>query len=82
VTPQENTKNIVIFSDGTGNQLKAKGNTSVLRLHSMTRETATQIRFYDPGVGTEGSSRALTGSAEELPSCWGWFSATEPSGTL
>lgn len=54
-------KNLVIFSDGTGNQLKAKGNTNVIRLHSMTRETATQLRFYDPGVGTEGSPRALTG---------------------
>ena len=55
------SKSIVIFSDGTGNQLKAKGNTNIVRLHSMTQETSTQLRFYDPGVGTEGSPRALTG---------------------
>jgi uncharacterized protein (DUF2235 family) len=53
-------KNLVIFSDGTGNQLKAKGSTNVLRLHAMTRESPTQIRFYDPGVGTEGAPQALT----------------------
>jgi uncharacterized protein (DUF2235 family) len=54
-------KNLVVFSDGTGNQLKATGNTNVLRLHAMTREIPDQLRFYDPGVGTEGSPRALTG---------------------
>jgi uncharacterized protein (DUF2235 family) len=26
----------------------------------MTRETPTQLRFYDPGVGTEGSPQATT----------------------
>jgi len=58
-------KSLVIFSDGTGNQLKAKGNTNVVRLHALTRETETQIRFYDPGVGTEGSPRALTAAGRE-----------------
>ena len=53
-------KNLVIFCDGTGNQLKAKGNTNVIRLHGMTRETPAQIRYYDPGVGTAGSPQALT----------------------
>ena len=53
-------KNLVIFSDGTGSQLKARGNTNVIRLHRMTRETPTQIRFYDPGVGTAGAPQALT----------------------
>jgi uncharacterized protein (DUF2235 family) len=57
---QQDGKRLVLFSDGTGNQLKAKGNTNVLRLHSMTRETPDQLRYYDPGVGTEGSPRALT----------------------
>jgi uncharacterized protein (DUF2235 family) len=53
-------KNLVIFSDGTGNHLKAKGNTNVIRLHRMTLETPDQIRFYDPGVGTAGAPQALT----------------------
>ncbi|MEX1207508.1 MAG: DUF2235 domain-containing protein [Acidimicrobiia bacterium] len=53
-------RNLVVFSDGTGNQLKAKGNTNVLRLHAMTRETPEQVRFYDPGVGTEAAPQALT----------------------
>ena len=55
------SKNLVIFSDGTGNELKAKGNSNAMRLHGMTLETSQQIRFYDAGVGTQGSSQALTG---------------------
>ncbi len=58
--PDRESKSIVVFCDGTGNQLKAKGNTNVLRLHRMTLETPTQLRFYGPGVGTEGSPRAST----------------------
>lgn len=53
-------KNLAIFCDGTGNQLKAKGNTNVLRLHAMTRVTPNQLRYYEPGVGTQGSAKALT----------------------
>lgn len=54
------TKNLVIFCDGTGNELKAKGNTNVLRLHGMSLESPGQVRFYTAGVGTQGSPQALT----------------------
>jgi uncharacterized protein (DUF2235 family) len=57
------SKNLVVFSDGTGSQFKAKGNTNVVRLHALTRETPNQLRFYEPGVGTQGSPRALTAIA-------------------
>lgn len=53
-------RNLVIFCDGTGNELKARGNTNVVRLHSMVPEGADQLCFYIPGVGTRGSSQALT----------------------
>ena len=46
-------KNIVICLDGTGNQLKARGNTNVVRLYEMLDlDEAEQIAYYDPGVGT------------------------------
>ena len=56
-------KNIVVLSDGTGNELKTKGNTNVVRIFAlMTRdEPASQVTFYDPGVGTMGAQGALTG---------------------
>ncbi len=56
-------KNIVVLSDGTGNELKTKGNTNVVRLFAlMTRGApSSQVMFYDPGVGTMGAQGALTG---------------------
>ena len=53
-------RNLVIFCDGTGNELKARANTNVIKLHEMTLDDTTQTCFYLPGVGTRGSSRALT----------------------
>jgi uncharacterized protein (DUF2235 family) len=46
-------KNIVVCLDGTGNQLKAKGSTNVVRLFEMLdlNDPATQVAYYDPGVG-------------------------------
>ena len=56
-------KNIVLCLDGTGNQLKAKGNTNVLRLYEMLRfdDPGRQLVYYDPGVGTFGSQGAMLG---------------------
>jgi uncharacterized protein (DUF2235 family) len=55
-------KNIVICFDGTGNQLKAKGNTNVVRLFEMLdlSDPTKQIAYYDPGVGTFSSAGAWT----------------------
>src|SRR2546423_4525791 len=48
--------------DGTGNQLRAKGNTNVVRLYEMLdlSEPSKQIAYYDPGVGTFGAQGAWT----------------------
>ena len=55
-------KNIVMCLDGTGNQLKAKGNTNVVRLYDMLalHDPTSQVAFYDPGVGTFGAQGAVT----------------------
>lgn len=61
-------KNIVICLDGTGNQLKAKGNTNVLRLFEMLdlSDPDRQIAYYDPGVGTFSSRAAWSSPAKRL----------------
>lgn len=46
-------KNIVICSDGTGNEY-GKNNTNVVETYSICQKTASQTVFYDPGVGTGG----------------------------
>lgn len=48
-------KNIVICCDGTGNEIDANL-SNVLKLFRITRKTADQVVFYDPGVGTISSS--------------------------
>lgn len=66
-------KNIVICLDGTGNQLKAKGNTNVLRLFQMLDLTdpLRQIGYYDPGVGTFSSRAAWTTLGKRLSKLMG-----------
>lgn len=53
-------KNVVMCLDGTGNQLKAKGNTNVVKLFQMLdlSDPSQQIGYYDPGVGTFSASGA------------------------
>jgi uncharacterized protein (DUF2235 family) len=55
-------KNIVVLCDGTGNELKTRGNTNVVRLSALLEkgDPDRQVTFYDPGVGTMGSQGALT----------------------
>ncbi|MGW5072390.1 DUF2235 domain-containing protein [Rhodococcus sp. NPDC004095] len=54
-------KNIVICLDGTGNRIRASGNTNVIRLFRALENTAgRQIVYYDPGVGTFSSAGAWT----------------------
>lgn len=53
-------KNIVIFSDGTGQKGGVGSNTNVYKLFNMVEDrTKRQIAFYDPGLGT--NWRAITG---------------------
>jgi len=53
-------KNIVIFSDGTGQKGGVGSNTNVYKLFNMVEDrTDRQIVFYDPGLGTDW--RKITG---------------------
>ncbi len=47
------SKNIVIFSDGTGQDGGTKHNTNVYKLFEMLEHrTSRQVAFYDRGLGT------------------------------
>ena len=46
-------KNIVICSDGTGNEY-GENNTNVVETYSICKKSDKQVVFYDPGVGTGG----------------------------
>ena len=55
-------KNIVIFSDGTGQEGGSGTNTNVYKLFNMVRDRSPdQIAFYDRGLGT--GWRKVTGNA-------------------
>jgi uncharacterized protein (DUF2235 family) len=48
------SKNIVVFSDGTGQKGGVGSNTNVYKLFNMVEDrTERQIAFYDPGLGTD-----------------------------
>jgi len=56
-------KNLVVFSDGTGQEGGVGENTNVYKLFNMVEDrTASQIAFYDQGLGT-GKTRKLLGKA-------------------
>lgn len=56
------SKNIVVFSDGTGQEGGKKFNTNVYHLFNMIEDrTSKQIAFYDRGLGT--GWRKFTGKA-------------------
>ena len=59
------TKNIALCFDGTGNVVRATGNTNVLLLFKrLTFDPETQLTYYDPGVGTFSSGGAWTPAAQ------------------
>ena len=58
------TRNIVIFSDGTGQDGGSERNTNVYRLFTMAEQrTERQLCFYDPGVGSTGLVSKVPGLA-------------------
>jgi hypothetical protein len=61
-------KNIVVCLDGTGNQLKARGSTNVVRFFELLdlSDPAAQIAYYDPGVGTFSAHGAWTPAARSV----------------
>ena len=55
------SKNIVVFSDGTGQKGGVNFNTNVYKLFNMVEDrTNNQVAFYDPGCGTD--FRKVTGN--------------------
>lgn len=62
-------RNLVICCDGTSNQF-SKDRTSVIKLfHALVKDTATQLVYYHPGIGT----RAPTGIGTKAG---GWLART------
>jgi uncharacterized protein (DUF2235 family) len=61
-------KNVVVCLDGTGNQVKARGSTNVVRLYELLdlRDPGRQVAYYDPGVGTFSAAGAWTPAARTL----------------
>lgn len=55
-------KNIVVCLDGTGNQVRARASTNVVRLFEMLdlSDPTRQIAYYDPGPGTFSAQGAWT----------------------
>lgn len=58
-------KNIVICCDGTGNQF-GRDNTNAVKLHSMLKFNATQVTYYNRGVGTFSIRPALVRPIESF----------------
>lgn len=55
-------KNIVVFSDGTGQEGGEGPETNIYKMFNMIEDrTPTQIAFYDPGLGTNWTER-ITGN--------------------
>jgi uncharacterized protein (DUF2235 family) len=52
-------RNLVVCLDGTHNEADT-GLTNVVRLYDMTVKDASQLVYYDPGVGTMGARSAIT----------------------
>jgi uncharacterized protein (DUF2235 family) len=57
-------RNLVVFSDGTGQDGGSERNTNVYRLFNMTEQrTDAQLCYYDPGVGSTGRLARVPGLA-------------------
>jgi uncharacterized protein (DUF2235 family) len=58
------SKNIVICCDGTGNEF-GEANSNVVKLFSVLQiDPASQLAYYDPGLGTMGAHNALTAAGK------------------
>lgn len=62
------SRNLVVCLDGTGGQLRAKGNSNVLLLYKLLdhSDSTKQIAYYDPGVGTFSAAGAWTPFARAI----------------
>ena len=55
VAAKRTPRKLVVLCDGTGNQIDSS-QSNVLRLYRVLSKSAGQRVFYDPGIGTAGSS--------------------------
>jgi uncharacterized protein (DUF2235 family) len=51
------SRNLIICCDDTGNEIK-ENQSNVLKFYRLIKKDATQLGFYDPGVGTIGDTSA------------------------
>ena len=56
-------RNIVICCDGTGNEY-CDANSNVVKLYHAMEQSAQQVVYYHPGVGTMGARQALTATGK------------------
>ena len=56
-------RNIVICCDGTGNEY-CDANSNVVKLYHAMEQSAQQVVYYHPGVGTMGAQQALTAAGK------------------
>lgn len=65
-------KNLVLFFDGTGGEVRATGNSNVVQLFRRLQFVADeQLTYYDPGVGTFSSAGAWTSVAQRISRLFG-----------
>lgn len=56
-------RNIVICCDGTGNEY-CDANSNVVKLYRAMEQSAQQVIYYHPGVGTMGAQQTLTAAGK------------------
>jgi hypothetical protein len=56
-------RNIVICCDGTGNEY-CDANSNVVKLYHAMEQSAQQVVYYHPGVGTMGAQQALSAAGK------------------
>ena len=63
-------KNIVIFCDGTGNEIK-ENQSNVLKFYRILKKDASQVAFYDPGLGPISNGGAWSAFKNQLTVVFG-----------
>ena len=63
-------KKIIICCDGTGNEIK-ENESNVLKFYRLLKESAAQVAFYDPGVGTISNSGAWSTAKNKAKGVFG-----------
>ena len=72
-------KNIVVYSDGTGQDGGVRPEQRISNVYKMYRSSRVhpdnpidpteQVCFYDPGLGTDSGASGLTAKCARLTSC-------------